>query len=76
MDDSIHLRIFQRTLTGSTTKWYIELPHASFHNFNSHAMSFLMHFQLPIRYETGTELLTSLRQTDYVHLSDHIHDWR
>ena len=26
MDDSIHLRLFQRTLTGSTAKWYIELP--------------------------------------------------
>jgi hypothetical protein len=25
MDDSIHLRIFQRTLTGSASKWYIEL---------------------------------------------------
>jgi hypothetical protein len=39
-------------------------------------MSFLMHFQLPIRYETGTELLTSLCQTNYVHVSDHIHEWR
>jgi hypothetical protein len=26
MDDSIRLRLFQRTLTGSTAKWYIELP--------------------------------------------------
>jgi hypothetical protein len=26
MDDSIRLRLFQRTLTGSATKWYIELP--------------------------------------------------
>ena len=26
MDDSIHLHLFQRTLTGSATKWYIELP--------------------------------------------------
>jgi hypothetical protein len=76
MDDSIRLCLFQRTLTGSATKWYIELPRASFHDFNSLAMSFLMHFQLPIRYETGTELLTSLRQTDSVHISDHIHEWR
>jgi hypothetical protein len=57
-------------------KWYIELPHASFHDFNSLAMSFLRHFKLPIRYETGTELLTSLRQTNSVHISDHIHEWR
>jgi hypothetical protein len=76
MDDSIHLRLFQRTLTGSTTKWYIELPHASFHDFNSLSMSFLTHFQLPIHYEMGIELLTSLRQTDSVHISDHIHEWR
>jgi hypothetical protein len=76
MDDSIRLRLFQRTLTGSAAKWYIELPRASFHDFNSLAMSFLTHFQLPIRYETGTELLTSLRQTTSIHISDHIHEWR
>ena len=39
-------------------------------------MSFLTHFQLPIRYETGTELLTSLHQTTSIHISDHIHEWR
>jgi hypothetical protein len=39
-------------------------------------MSFLMHFQLPIHYETSIELLTSLRQTSSVHISDHIHEWR
>jgi hypothetical protein len=76
MDDSIRLRLFQRTLTGSTTKWYIELQRGSFQDFNSLAMDFLTHFQLPIRYETGTELLTSLRQTNSVHISDHIHEWR
>jgi hypothetical protein len=76
MDDSVRLRLFQRTLTGSAAKWYIELPRASFHDFNSLAMSFLTHFQLPILYEIGTELLTSLRQTNSVHISDHIHEWR
>jgi len=76
MDDSIRLCIFQRTLTGSTTKWYIELPHGSFQDFNSLAMSFLKHFQLPICYKAGTELLTSLRQTNFIHIFDHIHKWR
>ena len=76
MDDSIRLHLFQRTLIGSATKWYIELPCASFHDFNSLAMSFLMHFQLHIRYEKGTELLTSLCQTESEHISDHIHEWR
>jgi hypothetical protein len=39
-------------------------------------MDFLTHFQLPIYYETGTKLLTSLRQTNSVHIFDHIHGWR
>jgi hypothetical protein len=60
----------------SAAKWYIELPCASFHDFNSLSMSFLTHFKLPIRYKTGTKLLTSLRQTTSVHISDHIHEWR
>jgi hypothetical protein len=76
MDDLICLHLFQRTLMGSAVKWYIELPSASFHDFNSLAMSFLTHFQLPIRYEIGTELLTSLSQTTSVHISDHIHEWK
>jgi hypothetical protein len=54
MDDSIRLRLFQRTLTGAATKWYIELSRNSFVDFNSLAMDFLTHFQLPIWYETGT----------------------
>jgi hypothetical protein len=76
MDDSIYLCPFQRTLMGFVAKWYIELPRASFHDFNSLSMSFLTHFQLAIRYETGTELLTSLRQTNSMHIFDHIHEWR
>ena len=35
-----------------------------------------MHFQLPIRYETGTELLTSLPQSTSTHIFYHIHEWR
>jgi hypothetical protein len=76
MDDSIWLRLFQRTLTGSTTKWYIELQRDTFQDFNSLAMDFLTHFQLPIHYKTGTKLLTSLHQTNSIHISDHIHEWR
>jgi len=76
LDDSIQLCLFQRTLTGSAAKWYIELTRESFQDFNSLAMAFLTHFQLPIRYETGTHLLTSLRQTTATHISGHIHEWR
>ena len=39
-------------------------------------MGFITHFQLPIRYEMGTELLTSLGQSTATHISDHIHEWR
>ena len=39
-------------------------------------MEFLTHFQLPIWYETGTNLLTLLRKTTSTHISNHIHEWR
>jgi hypothetical protein len=54
MDNSICLCIFQRTLTCSAVKWYIELPRGFFSDFNTLAMAFLTHYQLPIRYDTGT----------------------
>ncbi len=75
-DDSIRLRLFQRTLTGPAATWYIELPRASFDNFSTLATTFLTHFQLPIRYEIGTKLLTNFKQTMATHISDHIHEWR
>jgi hypothetical protein len=44
MDDSILLCLFQRTLTGSAVKWYIELPRGFFSDFNTLAMAFLTHY--------------------------------
>jgi hypothetical protein len=76
MDDSVRLRLFQRTLTGSAAKWYIELPRGFFSDFNTLAMAFLTHYQLPIHYDTGTEILTSFKQSKGTHISDHIHEWR
>jgi hypothetical protein len=76
MDDSICLRLFQQTLTGSAAKWYIELPRGFFSEFNTLAMAFLTHYQLPICYDTGTEILTSFKQTKGTHISDHIYEWR
>ena len=35
MYDSVCLRLFQQTLTGTATKWYIELPQHSFVDFGS-----------------------------------------
>jgi len=60
----------------TTVKWYIELQRGTFQDFNSLSMDFLTHLQLPIRYETGTKLLTSLRQTNSIHIFNHIHEWR
>ena len=76
MDDSIWLRLFQWTLTDTATKWYIELPQHSFVDFGSLTTIFITHFQLPIHYEMGTDLLTSLWQNTSTHIFDHIHEWR
>ena len=59
--DSIRLRLFQCTLTRPTTKWYIELPRGAFDLFNDLAMTFLNHFQLPVHYDVGTELLSTFQ---------------
>ena len=45
-------------------------------DFIALATVFLTHFQLPIHYEMGTNLFTSLRQNTSTHISDHIHEWR
>jgi hypothetical protein len=76
MDDSIRLRLFQRTLTSSATKWYIELPRGFFNDFNTLAMDFLTHYQLHILYEIGTKILSSFKKSSATHISDHIHEWR
>jgi hypothetical protein len=39
-------------------------------------MVFLTHYQLPIRYEIGTNLSNSLHQNNSTHIFDHIHECR
>ena len=73
-DDSIHLRLFQRTLTGPAVKWYIELPRA-YVLFDDLAMTFLNHFQLPVHYDVGTKLLLTFQQDKATYISDHIQEW-
>jgi hypothetical protein len=68
MDDSIGLHLFQRTLTGSTAKWYIELPRGFFTNFNTLAIDFLTHYQLRIHYETRTKILISFNKSKSTYL--------
>ena len=75
VDDSIRLRPFQRTLTCVASKWYIELPHATYPKFSSLASMFLQYFQLPVRYDEGMEILLSYRQNTATHIIDHIHEW-
>ena len=39
-------------------------------------MSFSTHYQLLIRYEIRTEILSSFKQSSSTHISNHIHEWR
>ena len=76
MDDSVRLWLFQWTFTSTAANWYIELPQHLFVDSGSLETMFLTHFQLPICYEMGTDLLTSLWQNTSTHIFDHIHEWR
>jgi hypothetical protein len=58
MDDSIDLRLFQRTLTGSSAKWYVDEKSGSHVTFESLAKAFFSFFQLPVRHDTGLEILS------------------
>ena len=75
-DDLIYLRLFQRILTGPAAKWYIELPRGAFTLFNDLAMDFVNHFQLPVHYDVGMELLSTFWQDKSMHISNHIQEWR
>jgi hypothetical protein len=76
MDDSVRLRLFQRTLTGPSTKWYVEEKSGSHTTFESLAKAFLTFFQLPIRHDNGLEILSNFKQISATHIADHIHEWR
>jgi hypothetical protein len=76
MDDSIKLRLFQRTLTGPSAKWYVDEKSRSHVTFESLAKAFFTFFQLPIHHDNGLELLSNFKQTLATHITDHIHEWR
>ena len=76
IDDLIRLSLFQCTLTGNATKWYIELTRGSFTTFGDLATMFLNHFKLPVCYDAGTELLANFKQEKATHISDHIQEWK
>jgi hypothetical protein len=75
MDDSIHLRLFQRNLTGSSAKWYVDEKSWSHVTFESLAKAFLSFFQLPVRHDIGLEILSEFKQTTSIHITNHIHEW-
>ena len=74
-NDFVHLRLFQCTLRGPVVKRYIELPGGTYTTFDDHAMNFLNHFQLPVRYDVSTELLLTFWQDKAMHILDHIQEW-
>jgi hypothetical protein len=75
-DDSIQLCLFQLTLIVSAMKWYIKLDLSRYSSFGELEMDLLNHFQLPVRYDADTELLTKFEQTKEDHIFDHIREWR
>lgn len=61
---------------GLAVKWYIELAHRTFQDFNSLSMAFLTHFQLPIHYDMATHLFISLKRDIATNILDYIHECR
>jgi hypothetical protein len=57
-------------------KWYIELDRSRYSSFGELVMAFLNHFQLLVRYDVGTEMLTNFEKTIADHIFDHIREWR
>jgi hypothetical protein len=76
MDDSVRLRLFQRTLTVPSAKWYVDEKSRSHVTFESLAKAFFAFFQLPVRHDTCLELLSECKQTSATHITDHIYEWR
>jgi hypothetical protein len=71
---SIRLRLFQCTLIGFSLQWYIELPRREYGSFNQFVVAFVNHFQFPIRYDVGLEILLTLCQDTATHILDHIQE--
>jgi hypothetical protein len=73
-DDSVCLRLFQCTLMGVVTKWYMELLRGTYQTFHELALFFLNHFQLSGQYDIGTKILLTFHQDKSTHTSDHIQE--
>ena len=73
--DSERLHLLQRTLTGATTKWSVNISQASHTSFETIATSFITYFQLLIIHDLGLEMLTEFRQNTVTHIKYHTHEW-
>jgi hypothetical protein len=74
-DDSIHLILFQCTLTGVVVKWYIEILGWAFKNFNLMVLVFVNHFQFLVRYDVVIEIMLTFHHDKTTHITDHIQEW-
>ena len=60
----------------TAAKWYIEFPSTTFSSFWDLDNAFLSHFQLPVCYDFGTDLLSTFLLDKATHILDHIQEWR
>jgi hypothetical protein len=67
MEDSINLWLFQGTLTGTISKWYVDDKTEAHSIFESLSKAFLSFFQLPIHHDTGFEILLECKQNTTTH---------
>lgn len=74
IEDTIRLRLFQCMPTRDVAKWYVDKPESTHSNFVTLAKYFFTYFQLPLYYDTSTELLASFCQTSATRLSNHVHE--
>ena len=60
---------------GSCGVMVYRVTEGTYTTFDDLSLTFLNHFQLPIRYDVGTELLSKFRQDKTTHILDHIQEW-
>jgi len=66
---------YSNALSLEMLQWYVDYPTASHSISAMLAKAFLSYFQLPLRYDTDTGLLTPFLQSSVTRLSDHVQEW-
>ena len=74
-DDLIGLILFQRTVSGVSLKWYIELLGSFYRFFHDLEIVFFNHFQLLVHCDVGIDLLSTLQKNKTTHILYHIQKW-